>query len=343
MSRGYIGHTKTGLVMGTPGYMSPEQARGKAVTGAADIYSLGCIGFELLTGAQPYEADNVMDVVIMHVQDPVPSCREQRPEVSHRLDRLIVRMMHKVADKRPSVAEIRAELAAIAARIPVTSKFSTLALSTPVPPIVLSELRESELQSTTEVLAASRGRRWPAILGSALGVAAVAVLAAMFLGSESTKPEPTAVANRPAPAIRNTGTSIPQPAQPSIGSVTVTTPPAAAVYLDDEFKADSDGTVELADVPPGRHLVRVQKSGFKPLSRWIQVEAGASVTVAAQLKPDPIANVEGPGNTRAAQKPRRARPERSTTRKPSQPKAEANKPQTNKPKRGKDYTLNPFE
>ncbi len=65
--------TKTGMSIGTPHYMSPEQARGQGgVDARTDIYSLGIVLFEMLTGKVPYEADNTVGIVIKHLQDPLP-------------------------------------------------------------------------------------------------------------------------------------------------------------------------------------------------------------------------------------------------------------------------------
>src|SRR5690606_32122720 len=64
--------TRTGAVVGTPHYMSPEQARGKQIDGRADLYSLGIVLHEMLTGRVPYSADDSLAVGIMHITQPVP-------------------------------------------------------------------------------------------------------------------------------------------------------------------------------------------------------------------------------------------------------------------------------
>lgn len=65
-------NTCTGITMGTPFYISPEQARGGGIDGRSDIYSLGCVFYELLTGAPPYESDDSLAVLYFHVHDPLP-------------------------------------------------------------------------------------------------------------------------------------------------------------------------------------------------------------------------------------------------------------------------------
>jgi serine/threonine protein kinase len=65
--------TKTGMLFGTPEYMSPEQARGENVDHRVDVYAMGCILFQLVTGKVPFEADNFMGVLSMHLTEPPPS------------------------------------------------------------------------------------------------------------------------------------------------------------------------------------------------------------------------------------------------------------------------------
>jgi serine/threonine protein kinase len=73
--------TKTGIVLGTPKYMASEQIRGEAVDGRADIYSVGAILHEMLTGKPPFEADDVFGFVAMHLKEQVPALGERFPEI----------------------------------------------------------------------------------------------------------------------------------------------------------------------------------------------------------------------------------------------------------------------
>ncbi len=90
--------TGTGL-MGTPAYMSPEQARGeREIDGRSDLYALGAIVFQMLTGRQPYEAATPIAVVLKHVNEPPPSLRAQRPDLPADAETII----HKAMAKDPA-------------------------------------------------------------------------------------------------------------------------------------------------------------------------------------------------------------------------------------------------
>ena len=83
--------TSTGAILGSPFYMSPEQAEGQRVDGRTDIYSLGIILYEMLTGKRPYQGDSAVKVILQHLQEPVPVL----PGDLSRFQPLLNRMMAK--------------------------------------------------------------------------------------------------------------------------------------------------------------------------------------------------------------------------------------------------------
>ncbi len=103
MSQGTGTMTGSGII-GTPAYMAPEQATGDHVDGRADVYALGIILFEMLTGKQPYEADTPMAIAIKHVTDPVPRILTVNPNLPADMDLIIQKAMAKNRDDRFSTA-----------------------------------------------------------------------------------------------------------------------------------------------------------------------------------------------------------------------------------------------
>ncbi len=107
------GLTQTGTVMGTSEYISPEQARGGNVDACTDIYSLGAVLYELLTGEVPFPGDNFVSIAMRHINEPPPSVRHRRQELSPRVDAAIRRAMAKdPGDRFPSMEAFAAELRA---------------------------------------------------------------------------------------------------------------------------------------------------------------------------------------------------------------------------------------
>ncbi|HEX2110051.1 MAG TPA: protein kinase [Gaiellaceae bacterium] len=92
--------TLTGTILGTGDYLSPEQAVGHPADERSDQYSLGALLYELLTGEVPYAADSMLAVAVRHVNDPVPSVRERRRDLSPRVDALVARAMAKRREDR---------------------------------------------------------------------------------------------------------------------------------------------------------------------------------------------------------------------------------------------------
>jgi serine/threonine-protein kinase len=105
--------TQTGSVMGTPHYMSPEQCLGEEMDCRSDIYSLGCVLYEMLCGVVPFNAPVSTAVVVQHVTQPPPSLREKNRAITPEVERVVLRALEKRPEARPASAGLVAkELAA---------------------------------------------------------------------------------------------------------------------------------------------------------------------------------------------------------------------------------------
>ncbi|MBI5963157.1 MAG: protein kinase [Chloroflexi bacterium] len=91
-------------IIGTPAYMAPEQASGEALDGRADIYALGVLLYEMLTGKQPYEADTPLGIAIKHVTEPVPHILDVNPALPRWIEKIISTAMAKDRNDRFSTA-----------------------------------------------------------------------------------------------------------------------------------------------------------------------------------------------------------------------------------------------
>ncbi len=108
-----VGLTMDGRVLGTTDYVSPEQALGQAVTGQSDVYSLGVVLYEMLTGSVPFKGDSPVAVAMMHVREEIPDVQLARPEVSAAAAAIVERATAKDLHRRyPDMASMAGDMEA---------------------------------------------------------------------------------------------------------------------------------------------------------------------------------------------------------------------------------------
>jgi eukaryotic-like serine/threonine-protein kinase len=222
-----LGDTETGTVLGTGDYISPEQARGERATELSDVYSLGVLVYELLTGHVPYPADTAVAAAARHVTDSVPDVLADRPDVPLRLAAAVETAMAKdPAARFPSMDAFLAELVACRNQLPAPDTAQTMLLSAAPPPAV----------SSTQELPVRRRSRWPLVALLALVLLGVAGGAAYLVYSHGKTASSTGGSPPPAPAstVRLTATSAYDP------------PPGDGVEGNPSLQNATDGSTSTA-------------------------------------------------------------------------------------------------
>jgi serine/threonine-protein kinase len=108
---GYVASTGVNMTIGTPHYLSPEQAQGRQLDQRVDFYALGVTLYKAATGEVPFSSNDWFELARMHVEDPPPSMRRQRPELSKRFERVVMKCLAKHPDDRyATAAELLADL-----------------------------------------------------------------------------------------------------------------------------------------------------------------------------------------------------------------------------------------
>jgi hypothetical protein len=178
--------TDSGFIVGTPLYMSPEQALGSKVDGRTDVYGLGAVLFQLLTGAPPFEGNDSQEIVGRHLQEPVPVDTLSRDGIPPWLSTIIVRCLAKNPDDRfPTARALRDALRGVRAGAEVAGEAEDSATGA-VPAIPFNE------DSPTVALPAVRPAR-RRVLWIGAGLLLVAALGGTVAAALAARPEPMLV------------------------------------------------------------------------------------------------------------------------------------------------------
>ena len=180
---GLVAKTRTGQLLGTPLYMSPEQCKSKGVDHRTDIYALGCIAYEILCGRVPFDCDNVAELISAHLVGEAPRPSTLKPDLAPELDRLLFAMIAKDPDQRPTLAEVRRVISGTLSRPsqPLAAVRPEDLTPPPGPPPTAEPVSAStRLAAPAPEPDASRRIPWPGIIGALVIVAiALAIIAAI--------------------------------------------------------------------------------------------------------------------------------------------------------------------
>lgn len=312
------GFTATGMIIGTPHYMAPEQAKGQPVDGRADQYSLGVVGYRMLAGELPFSGDSVHTILYKHIFEAAPRAAARRADAPEALSSAVQRAMAKEPDQRfPTMEEFATALwpeqpvaAPVKRALGVRARHRAAA----------DEPTEITGAPTTPLPRAKAGTRAkPAPRPSRIGlVVAVAAVAAAGVGGylalggsreqgagpapRSSLPAPSGdtvrvpVATAPVdstpakPPPRRSErtkpreTAPPPPPPVAKGFLTIAADPFGEVFIDG-VDVGQTPVVEYG-VSPGRHTIRIERAGYKTVSETVQVDANNTVRKRYTLLPE---------------------------------------------------------
>jgi serine/threonine-protein kinase len=288
--RGGAPRTLTGQVVGTPEYISPEQARGIAVDGRTDIYALGVISYEMVLGRRPFEADSVVELLQMQLGVQPPSPRAFWPEVPSPLEDLMLGMLEKDPARRPALAEIRRVIHELRG----TPEPLELADTGPHPVTAVSPRAHVPTERVLPALPPPRPRAplWRFVTA---GLVVVAAAGGAYQLLRVSRPHPPVgggpltpigvVTPPPLRVVDTTPRTAPTVTPLSRAALLIVRvdAPNAHVFLDGK-SMPLDGRVARIDVAtPGEHELALSAPGRKKILRPVVVEAGATLELEVPL------------------------------------------------------------
>jgi len=295
------GFTATGMIIGTPHYMAPEQGKGAPVDGRADQYSLGVVGYRMITAELPFSGDSVHTIIYKHIYEEPPLASTKRPGIPASLTVAISRALAKEPHQRFPTMEDFAT--AVWPEQPVASPARSRGPARPRSRATADAPTEITGAPTTRLPAAPRRSRAPALIG--LVVVAAGVGGYLILGREQTAPRSPLPARSidtvriqdtvrvpvqthlSPPATRRSAQGKPREQAPvavAQGFLTIAADPFGEVYIDG-VDAGQTPLVEYA-VKPGRHTIRIEHAGFKTITETVQVDASNTVRKRYTLLPE---------------------------------------------------------
>ncbi len=246
-------------VLGTPAYLSPEQARGdKEIDGRSDVYAVGAILYQMLTGHQPFEADTPIAMVFKHISEPPPRLSQARPDLPAGYEAVILRAMAKEkADRFPTATSLASTLASHAG-LPAPAQTDRTHLASPAAPATRAP---AQAASATIVVPARPGNLiwWiggAGVLIVGLAVVAGGLIALNVFGGGAATEIPTRAASAATSAVLPTDV----PAAATVAPTQAPSPtpePTGTLAAGALSTSEADGMVQVY-VPAGEFTMGSQ-------------------------------------------------------------------------------------
>ena len=317
------GFTATGMIIGTPHYMAPEQAKGQTVDGRADQYSLGVVSYRMIAGELPFAGDSVHTILYKHIFEEAPRAAARRADAPEHLSAAVARAMAKEPDHRFPTMEEFATAAwpeqpvagpakgrpGIRAQHRTTADSPTEITGAPTTPLPAAKpgartapkpapqrSRAGLVVSVVVVTVAGIGGYL--VLGRAGSgegrdsrsvVPAAPAVDTVLLRDTVRVPvaapvEPPRRSDRSRPRETKPAATPPAPVVAAQGFLTIAAEPFGQVYIDG-VDVGQTPVVEYA-VKPGRHTIKIERPGFKTVSETVLVDANNTVRKRYTLLPE---------------------------------------------------------
>jgi tRNA A-37 threonylcarbamoyl transferase component Bud32 len=281
-------YTVTGAVSGTPAYMSPEQGQGERGDERSDIYSLGVILYEMVTGRVPYDADTPFAIILKHIQDPLPLPRQVYPQLSESVERVILKTLSKEPDDRYQTA---GEMALALQQAVVAPVAPTVLARAAVPPVA----RPPETMAAPPMVTvpAAEKPRFPLVpllmgMGGLLLLVVLAAVGGYFaFGQLRATPTPIVQALVPLPTDTPYPTYTPYPTHTPLPTDTPTPVPTDTPYP--TYIPSSTYTPLPTDTPTSPPVILVVTPTPLPVAPTLATEMQKTATPTAT----PIAHLSG--------------------------------------------------
>lgn len=302
----HVSRTATGIAMGTPLFMSPEQARGLDVDARTDMYSLGVLAYQMICRVTPFDSEaSAVEVLTAHIAKAPRPPSQWVPDVPPTLEAIILELLAKQPSDRPSLQDVRRRLTRLATDPVVAApgprvagpEMQTLLQGTGFSHQV-STSRPPQLTVTSDALEPPRRRRtarWIAV-GALAAAGLVAVVFARHGASSSaetstrtaTSAPPATLSVSPTPAPITPPSEPPKavtPPMPSVGTLELEAyPPTATVTVDGNRVALVRGKARV-DLAPGSHILESTAPGHRPFKDTLEIAQSRTTSSVIRLRP----------------------------------------------------------